>query len=48
MSVSSISGSSSLFSSASTSSNSAAQEKKEAYIDVLLEKIEEEQEAQSA
>ena len=47
MSVSSISGTSSLFSSTTTSSTSASQEE-ESYIDVLLEKIEEQQEAQAA
>lgn len=47
MSVSLISGTSSLFSSTATSSTSATQEEN-SYIDVLLEKTKEQQEAQTA
>ena len=48
MSVSSISGTSSLFSSTATSSTSATQDEEDSYIDVPLEKIEEQQEALAA
>lgn len=48
MSISAVSGSSSLFSTPSASSTSSAQEKDESYIDVLIEERKEQKETRAA